>query len=346
MLYIDLKYTALVGSRIKNFKQKSQYVWQYTCPYCSDWTSEKVKARGYIYRKKTDLFTKCHHCGHGSNIGNLIKHFDEQLYKQYVVERYTNNVSKFSDHKDVTPLFQPSKEVNLEEVELVDDVLSSIKRIDQLATDHPARKYVEGRMIRPEHLSLFYFAPKFKKFVNKHVEKFTAESLERDHPRLIIPYFNAHGKVVMFNGRAFGDEEPKYMMVRLDEDCEKVFGLERVDYSKTIYVCEGEIDSLTLDNMVGVGGAASFDSHVIQRIKTNAVLIHDNEPRSREVTKIVAKTIKQGYNCFLPPETFEFKDLNEAIQNGMTREALKELIDANSFQGIRAELRFTTWKKC
>lgn len=340
MLYVDIKYASLVGSRIKNFKQKSQYVWQYTCPHCSDWTSEKVKARAYIYRKKTDLFTKCHHCGHGSNIGNLVKHFDEALYRQYVVERYQNNVSKFSDHKDIGALFQPSKA--LPEPELVDDVLSELIRIDKLEEDHPARKYVKGRMVPEE---LFYYAPKFKSFVNSHVKKFTNVN-ENEHDRIIIPYFNTHGQVVMFNGRAMDDREPKYMMVRLNEEADKIYGLDRVDYSKKIYATEGEIDSLMLDNCIAVGGAASFSSVTMEKLKSNLVLIHDNEPRSKEVTKIVAKTIQEGYNCCLLPENFPFKDLNEAVKSGMSRDELKAIIDANCFQGLRAQLRFSQWKKC
>jgi hypothetical protein len=339
MLYVDVKYAALVGGRIKNFKQKSQYVWQYTCPHCSDWSSEKPKARAYIYRKKTDLFTKCHHCGHGSNVGNLIKHFDESLYRQYVVERYQNNVSKYSDHKDIGALFQPSKA--LPEIELVDDVLSGLTRIDLLEEDHPARVYVKGRMVPEE---LFYYAPKFKELVNSHVKKFT--NVENEHDRIIIPYFNTHGRVVMFNGRAMDDREPKYMMVRLQEDSDKIYGLDRVDYSKKIYATEGEIDSLMLDNCIAVGGAASFSSATMEKLKSNLVLIHDNEPRSKEVTKIVAKTIQEGYNCCLLPENFPFKDLNEAIKSGMTRDELKAIIDANCFQGLRAQLRFSQWKKC
>lgn len=342
MLYVDVKYASLVGSRIKNFKPKDQYVWQYTCPYCSDWTSEQVKARAYIYRKKTDLFTKCHHCGHGSNIGNLIKYFDEQLYKQYVVERYQNNVSKFSDHKDVSVLFQPSRP--LPEEPLQDDILSNLKKISDLPDTHPAKLYVKSRSLTPEQEQLLYFAPKFKKFTNSIIKKFT--NLENDHPRLIIPYFNAHGKVVHFNARAFGNEEPKYMMIRVDDEADKVYGMERVDYSKPIYVTEGEFDSLMLPNAVAVGGAASFDSDYVQKIKTNCILIHDNEPRSSEVTKIVAKLIEAGYNSFLPPESFKYKDLNDAIKDGMTKESLVQLINDNCFQGIRAKLRFTTWKKC
>lgn len=338
MLFIDLKYAALIGSRLKNFKSKNQYVWQYTCPHCSDWTSEKPKARAYIYRMKTELFTKCHHCGHGSNLGNLIKHFDETLYKQYIVERYQNNASKYTDHKDIAPLFKSTQVV------VEDDILSRLKRLDTLPSTHPVRTYVQKRMITEDQESLFYYTSRFKEFVNSVVQKFI-EPIENDHPRLVIPYLNEHGKVVMFNARAFGKEIPKYMKVRIDEDSPKVFGLERVKRDRTIYVTEGEIDSLMIENGIASGGASSLDSPAIQGMKSRVVLVHDNDPRNPEVGAIIEKTIAQDYAMFIPPDDFKYKDLNEAIMGGLTKAELKSIIDENSFQGLKAKLRFTNWKK-
>jgi len=85
MLYIDAKYAQILGSRLRNFKQKKDYLWNYSCPVCGDSTSNKLKARGYIYRAKADLFVKCHNCGYGTNIGNLIKYVDTKLYDEYVL---------------------------------------------------------------------------------------------------------------------------------------------------------------------------------------------------------------------------------------------------------------------
>ena len=39
---------------------------------------------------------------------------------------------------------------------------------------------------------------------------------------------------------------------------DKIFGLNRIDKSKPIYVVEGPIDSLFLDNCVAVAGSSNF----------------------------------------------------------------------------------------
>jgi len=34
------------------------------------------------------MFFKCHNCGVGQSLGNLIKHLDPNLYKEYIFERF------------------------------------------------------------------------------------------------------------------------------------------------------------------------------------------------------------------------------------------------------------------
>jgi len=148
MLYIDAKYAQILGSRLRNFKQKKDYVWNYSCPVCGDSSKNKLKARGYIYRAKSDLFVKCHNCGYGTNIGNLIKYVDPAMYDEYVLERYKGGASAYNAHKDVAPILDRIETVDL----LEDDILSSLTRLDTLAITnpkHPAIKYIEERRLCP-----------------------------------------------------------------------------------------------------------------------------------------------------------------------------------------------------
>ena len=94
MLYIDNKFAKILGSRLRNFKEKKENTWNFSCPVCGDSSKNKLKARGYIYPREQDLLVKCHNCGYGSNIGNLIKYVDPMLYDEYVLERYKAGASK------------------------------------------------------------------------------------------------------------------------------------------------------------------------------------------------------------------------------------------------------------
>ena len=269
MLYIDAKYASILGAQLRNFRLVKPYTWNFSCPVCGDSTSKKTKARGYILNFKGGLTYKCHNCGLSCNFGNLLKRVNSSLYDEYVLERYKENASKYTDHKDVSKFVQPSKPEPVLEWE--DDVLSSIKRLDRLDRSHPAVKYALDRKIPEKMLQLLYFAPKFKKFVNSFQPKFE-EPIQGDHPRMVIPYFNKHGKCFAIGARAYGDETPKYYTIKVGEEVEKIYGLDRVDFSKRIYVVEGPIDSLFLPNAIAVSGA-SFDTPIIRQLLTNATLV-------------------------------------------------------------------------
>lgn len=340
MLYIDAKYTQILGSRLRNFKQKNDYLWNYSCPVCGDSSKNKLKARGYIYRTQSDLFCKCHNCGYGTNIGNLIKYVDPTLYDQYVLERYTSGATRYNTHKDVAELIKP-KEL------LEDDILSNLTRLDKLALskpDHPAIKYIQNREIPRDKWYLLYFTARFKAYTNTISPKFV-EPIVDEHPRMIIPYFTSAGKCFAFQARAYGNEEPKYYTIKVDETQEKIYGIDRLDYSKRIYVVEGPIDSLFLRNAVAVSGA-SFDTPTIRSLLTNATIVMDNEPRNRDIVKQLEKYINLGYHVCMMPDHIQQKDINEIILHGKKNSSeIVDLINTNTYFGIEAKLKFSTWKK-
>ena len=71
--YIDLNYISKLQPRLQQFKKKRDYLFNFRCPVCGDSKKNKTKARAYLYRVKTDMFFKCHNCGAGHNLANLIK---------------------------------------------------------------------------------------------------------------------------------------------------------------------------------------------------------------------------------------------------------------------------------
>ena len=337
MLYIDAKYANILGSRLRNFKQKNDYIWNYSCPVCGDSSKNKLKARGYIYRKKSDLFVKCHNCNYGTNLGNLIKYVDPTLYNEYVLERYKSGATRYNDHKDVTEILPKETEL------LEDDILSGLKRLDRMDESHPAVKYVIDRKIPKEQWYLLYFAPKFKAFTNSVNAKFQ-EPIQGDHPRMIIPYFTPAGKCFAFAARAYGNEEPKYYTIKVDETEEKIYGMDRLDFSRRIYVVEGPLDSLFIPNAIAVSGA-SFDTPTIRQLLTNATIIMDNEPRNKEIVKQLAKYIDLGYNVMIYPDVVKEKDINELIMSGKSQDEILKMINTNTFSGIEAKLKFSAWRK-
>ena len=86
--FIDVKYINLLSAKLPKFKRKSDYLFNFRCPHCGDSKKSSTKARGFVYRKKNDMFFKCHNCGMGQSLGNLIKFLDPIMYKEYALERF------------------------------------------------------------------------------------------------------------------------------------------------------------------------------------------------------------------------------------------------------------------
>ena len=327
--YIDVKFVNLISSQLQQFKKKGDFLWNFRCPYCGDSQKSRTKARGFVYRKKNDLFFKCHNCGVGTTLGNLIKNIDFKIHKDYIFERYKKGVKTNNpepEFKFNVPIFRKK------------DILKNLKSISDLSTDHPARKFVEKRLIPSESFSDLYLCESFYKFTNTLIpNKFP--SLDGDHPRLLIPFRDEEGEVFAYQGRAFGNEQPKYLTIKLNESKNKIFGLDRINKEKQIYVVEGPIDSLFLDNCIAVAGSD------LNKIEGDLTIIFDNEPRNREIVKQIEKVINSGRNIVLWPESMKYKDINDMILGGYSKSEIQQIIMDNTFSGVEAKLRFTEWKK-
>ena len=330
MSYIDTKYLNIISPYLQQFKKKGDNLWNFRCPYCGDSKKSRTKARGFVFRKKNDLFFKCHNCGVGASLGNLVKTIDSKTYKDYIFERYKKGVET---HSSPQPEFHFNAPVFRKK-----GIFKTLKSISDLSTDHPARKIIEKRLIPFKSFSDIYLCESFYKFTNSIIpNKFS--TLNGDHPRLLIPFRDEQGEVFAYQGRAFGNEQPKYITIKLDDDKDKIFGLDRVDKSKPIYVVEGPLDSLFLDNCVAVAGAD------FSNMEGDLIIIYDNEPRNKEINKQIQKTIDQGKSVCLWPDNMKWKDINDMIIAGYSKEQIQEIIIDNTFSGAAAQLRFTEWRK-
>ena len=329
--YVDLKYINILSSRLQMFKRKNDYLFNFRCPYCGDSQKDKTKARGYLYRVKTNMFYKCHNCGVGTNLAGLIKKLDTKLYSEYTVERYRKTDTK---KEKVEFDFKPFKNENT-------DIINGLKKIAELDLEHPARVYCENRKLTG-HLNKLYFAPKFMTFCNKAKPK-TYVDITRDYPRLIIPFYNEHGEFFAFQGRAFGKEQPKYVTIKLDEEQLKIYGLDRIVYDDDIRIVEGPLDSLFVKNCVAAAGADLREiNNNLLKDPQQMIYIYDNEPRNNEIIKRMYKAIDDGHKIVIWPDDLKEKDINDMVISGLD---VEEIIYNNTYHGLSAIAKLDFWKR-
>ena len=332
MNFVDQKYIGLVSSRLEKFKQVKTGLYNFRCIYCGDSQKNKNKTRGYIYGYKNDHNYKCHNCGVSKSFTNFLKDIDSSLYDQYVMERYKNgSTGKGSNTPEPKFTFEKPK---------FKKKAFDLPSIAELNKEHSARIYLENRKIPQNFLSQLFYCEKFKQWTNEQKETF--ESTKYDEPRIIIPLIN-NGEIFGFQGRSLSKKpKVKYITIILDEDQPKIYGLDRIDWNKTVYVVEGPFDSMFIDNSIAMVGADIDKMFFATNFETNFVMVYDNEKRNKEMTARLEKSIEMKFPVVIWPKDLKEKDINDIVLSGQDVESMLKL---NTYQGLEANLKFTNWKK-
>jgi len=331
----DTKFLNFLSSRLDRFKRVRDNLWNFRCPLCGDSSRNKRKARGYVYQKQTDLFYKCHNCGSGLSIGNLINQIDPNLHKQYVMERYKagetgKRKTKAPEFKFETPKFKPKK------------TTIDLPSIESLPKEHYARVYCEGREIPQQFMDKIFYAEDFKNWALS-VCQVDYSNLMGKEPRLVIPFFDKDNQLIGAQGRALQESKIRYVTIKVHEDAPKVFGLERWNSDQHTYLVEGPIDSLFLPNCLAMAGADMSDLSLLDKDKTT--LIFDNEPRNFQIVKSMVRFLKNGWKIVVWPNSITCKDINDMVLTSIKDARLVEIINTNTYSGQRGEWEVHSWKK-
>jgi hypothetical protein len=278
---------------------------------------------------------KCHNCGCTRSVSGLLKELDPTLKREYDLEL-------FAETRANAPVeVKPIKHEYLNPGD-PNAPLKKVKKISQLPVGHPARDYVLKRGIPSQQHFRLYYVPKFCAWTNTMIpDKFDLS--KGDEPRLVMPFFDEHGKMFGYQGRSFDpNSKIRYYSIMIRGDHSKVFGLDQVDFDKTVYMVEGPIDSMFLPNCLAMAGA-DVNQDWLDTEKT--VVIFDNEPRNKDIVKRIQKTIDEGYTVCIWPDDVVEKDINDMILSGMTTTKLLDLINKSSYKELEATLKLAAWRK-
>jgi len=319
---VDSKYIGLISSRLQKFKRVKADLYNFRCPICGDSQKHKNKARGYIYPLKADMNFKCHNCGASTTFNNFLKTIDPTLHKQYVMEKFKErNVGRGS--------IIPEPEFNFKK-----PVFKSKLNLPKASEVPIATKYLEKRKINP---NLFYFTNEFQKWTNTHKQTFN--NINKDESRVIIPLHDTEKNLIGFQGRSLGPNSVKYITVMLSEDAPKIYGLDKIDETKPIFITEGPFDSTFVENSVAMCGS---DLDVRTFGWSNYIWVFDNEPRNREIVERIDKTIGRGDKIVIWPKQIVEKDINDMVLSGHD---IMPILKSNTYSGLEAKVKFNNWKK-
>jgi len=320
---VDSKYIGLISSRLQKFKRVKADLYNFRCPICGDSQKHKNKARGYFYQVKTNTNYKCHNCGVSLSFNNFLKQIDATLHKQYVMEKFKEGHAGGRNFVVEEPKFNFKKPVFKKSLDL------------PRASEVPiATKYLEKRKINP---NLFYFTSEFQKWTNTHKQTFN--NINKDESRVIIPLHDTEKNLIGFQGRSLGPNSVKYITVMLSEDSPKIYGLDKIDETKPIFITEGPFDSTFVENSVAMCGS---DLDVRTFGWSNYIWVFDNEPRNREIVERNNKAIDRGDKVVIWPKQIVEKDINDMVLSGHD---IMSILQSNTYSGLQAKVKFNNWKK-
>ena len=320
---IDSKYIGLISSRLQKFKRVKANLYNFRCPICGDSQKHKNKARGYFYQVKTNTNYKCHNCGASLSFNNFLKQIDATLHKQYILEKFKEGHAGGRNFVVEEPKFEFTKPVFKSKLDL------------PKASEVPmAREYLVKRRLDP---TKFYFAQKFQEWTNK--QKQTFDNIVRDECRIVIPLYDTNSELIGFQGRSLVPNSIKYITVMLNDSKPKIYGLEKVNEEKPIYIVEGPFDSTLVENSVAMCGS---DIDIRTFGWSDYIWVFDNEPRNREINNRVSKIIDRGDKVVIWPSHINQKDINDMVLSNID---VISVLKSNTYSGLKAKVKFNNWKK-
>lgn len=337
MSWLEDEFATNIFSGLQRFKiaSRSPFKLNARCPVCGDSSTDKSKARFWYYHHKGTPFVNCFNCAY-------TKPF-EWFMKEYYPDEYDKWMLASVESKGFKSESEP--EVPKVTAKLFVQELKFCTCITALPVNHPVVKYVENRKIPKEQWHRLWFTTQWQDLVNSIKE--LTYPVPKPEPRLVIPIFNAEGKIESFQGRALrSDAKAKYLTIKASEDSTKIYGQDTVDESKQwVYVMEGPIDTLFIPNSIAITGG-SLDVNSVP-YPDKRVWVLDNEPRHKDVKTRVNSLIEAGERVVLwDYSPWESKDVNEMIlEEGATPETILEYFEANVIDGLMAQFRSSEWFK-
>lgn len=344
-LWIDEKYLRFLSPMLDRFTQKHPHVFNFRCPLCGDSEKNKSKARGFCFPKGQVLIYKCHNCSVALPFAALLKRVSRRLYDEYLME----NLKEGGNPQ--APVEAPAEDAGVPAIVLSDTPSMLLRRLDKVSlkdAEYAATEYVLGRHVPQDKLNRLYATTHAQTWLAPLVGEDKAAKVSDGEVYLVFPLTLPDGKWYGAQVRLLTRKE--YITFRWSHEPLKVFGLDHWTPTKRTYIMEGPFDSLFVSN--GIAACGSDLMGVIRIMVEKGLMgptdlviyVWDNEPRNKEVVKHLRTAVRLHEHVVLWPRSFP-KDINDAVDEGISADLVDSVLLRRTFQGLQAELEFQVWQR-
>jgi hypothetical protein len=323
-------YIRMMSNRLRNFKKVGKDVWNCSCPICGDSTHNTIKARGYFIRKQDNMMFFCHNeCG-GMSFPNFLYHFDRSLAEQYRMDTFLTKYDK-AQEEDVDEV------VNTPPLPFKETMSQYFNPLS-----HESIQYLQGRGVP---MSAWMKAPLYEG-TTSDIKSFALSCLDKDTKfegndlRLVFPFTDKEGNLVGVSGRTVQEHNMRFITAMPDNHVSAAFNLHAMDLTQDVYILEGQMDVLFVPNSTSPGGLSKFP--FVDVPKAKRVFVVDNQPRHKDVIKMLQRLIDSDERVVMWPEDIEGKDVNDMVKDGVD---VMAILQKHVYSGIKAQLELTRWRK-
>jgi len=339
MSHFDLEKQLLIELEVKNILATqftdvyySGTSYNFRCHICGDSKKSMSKKRGHIY---TSQIPWVYHCYNGDCNAHMTVETWLKSYFPFEYQRVMKEVTKLkmSDKhsENVKSLKEKINKIKIKKLEKKNDEKNDVSFFKSIKGYPKLIEYCKERLI-PEsvYMKWYYVEDGFYK------------------NRLIIPFYDNNGKIYYYQGRDLRKHSNCKYLSRAGDDLNSIYNFYNIDKDKPVVVLEGPIDSIFIENSIGLTGLKD-KSELLANI-THKYFLFDNDKSGQEKSRMLL--IKRGeyvfnWKLFLKdyPCRKKIKDVNDFIiyNNAgirkLTFEMLKKYFTNNSHHKL-----FFAWK--
>ena len=286
---------------------------QFRCPYCHEGKT-KTKKRGNVYLDK--FLYLCFRCDKKTTFDKLCKDFNEQIDPEKKLEmiEHLNTVMTYSDFEGDFMDAKLDDLISLSDLERVfSQNLTPISDFKPIQVNGGVYKYLIGRGILPELHKNIYQAKWWKNddesewiiiMLNRRSDKILGLQIRnlKEGKRRMFMIYNYESLLEWVNLGSDSKKELDVNQLVVYNKLSYYFNILNVDFSNTITVFEGYLDSLFYPNSIGLVGV-NTDYRFLENNDLDIQYFFDNDDAGYKKSE---EKIKSGYPVFLWKMLFEF----------------------------------------
>jgi hypothetical protein len=302
------------------------------CPICGDSKKNKRLKRCHLFTKDSWDHDKvhCFNCGWKGNMFSFLEAVNPHLYNAYKNEKRTQSFNS------LTRPVQKKKETDINiDTSFFDDrrempkVLFNVpEQFKEIEVGDEFYQYLKKRKMTDEHIK------QFRKCNDSIIYNGEEVALKG---YIVLPLW-CRGKIYGFQARSIKDKR-FYTFIPEQNSGFKVWNWFQIDIEKPVYVFESYFDALSsgLDNVTAQLGATLSEDRLKEASKV--VFVLDNQRLDTTAREETIKYIKRGFQVMIWPNTnIKYKDFNEILVSGGSRDKISKFITQNINEGLTAEI--------